>query len=44
MNISFSPNTTLGRMLYSVSANAYEIAENNMANLMNLGICSKDKL
>ena len=44
MNISFSPNATLGRMLYSVSATAYEIAENNLSNLINLGIYSKQKL
>lgn len=33
MNVSLSPNDTLGRMLHSFSCNAYEIAECNIDNL-----------
>lgn len=32
MDISFTPNTTLGRMLYNFSATAYEIDECTLAN------------
>jgi hypothetical protein len=35
MNISLSPNDTLGRMLHTFSATAYEIAECNRKNLIN---------
>ena len=33
MDISFTPNQTTGRMLYSFSATAYEMAEMNMKNM-----------
>ena len=33
MNISLSPNDTLGRMLHSFSATSYEIAEYTMSNI-----------
>lgn len=33
MNVSLSPNDTLGRMLHTFNATAYEIAENNFDNL-----------
>ena len=33
MNVSLSPNETLGRMLHTFSATAYEIAEHNFLNL-----------
>lgn len=32
MDITLTPNQTLGRMLYSFSANAYEIDESNLVN------------
>jgi hypothetical protein len=32
MDISFTPNQTLGRMIYSFSATAYEVAEANITN------------
>jgi hypothetical protein len=38
MNISMSPNDTLGRMLHTFSCTAYEIAEHNFANLIKLGL------
>ena len=38
MNVSMSPQETLGRMLHSFSATAYEIAECNFANLISLGL------
>jgi hypothetical protein len=33
MNISLSPEDTLGRMIHTFSCTAYEIAENNYNNL-----------
>lgn len=33
MNINFSPEAKLGRMIYSVSGTAYEMAENSLKNL-----------
>ena len=38
MNVSLSPNDTLGRMLYSFSATGYEIMEYNEENAYNLCI------
>lgn len=35
MNISLSPEKTLGRILHSFSATAYEVAEYNIQNLIN---------
>ena len=35
MNVSFNPNQTLGRMLYTFSCTAYEIGEADMENLKN---------
>ena len=40
MNISFTPNQTLGRMLYTFSAEAYEIDECNLDNFQKYGIQS----
>lgn len=37
MNVSLSPIDTVGRMLHSFSANAYEIASFNYDNLLKLG-------
>jgi hypothetical protein len=33
MNVSLSPNDTLGRMLHTFNATAYEIADYNFQNL-----------
>jgi hypothetical protein len=38
MNVSLSPEETLGRMLYSFSADAYEIAECTIENYDSYGI------
>ena len=38
MNISLTPQTTLGRMIYSFSAEAYEVAECSLYNFINYGI------
>lgn len=38
MNVSLSPNDTLGRMLHTFSCTAYEIAECNFTNLIKLGL------
>lgn len=38
MNISLNPNDTVGRMLHSFNATAYEIAENNYEALLESGI------
>lgn len=38
MNVSLSPNDTLGRMLHTFSCTAYEIAECNFTNLIDLGL------
>lgn len=40
MNISMSPNDTLGRMLHTFTGTAYEIAECNFDNLISLGLMS----
>lgn len=40
MNISLSPNDTLGRMLHTFTCTAYEIAEYNFENLVNLELMS----
>lgn len=37
MNVSLSPQDTLGRMLHSFSATGYEIAESDIENLINTG-------
>lgn len=37
-NISFTPNQTLGRRLYSFSATAYEVADYNLDNIHKLNI------
>jgi hypothetical protein len=37
MNVSLSPNDTLGRMLHTFTATAYEIAEYNYDNLKKYG-------
>lgn len=38
MNVSLSPNDTLGRMLHTFNATAYEIAEYNYENLQSFGL------
>lgn len=38
MDINFTPNQTLGRMIYSFSANAYEIDENTLESYDKYGI------
>jgi hypothetical protein len=38
MNVSLSPQDTLGRMLHDFSCTAYEIAECNLSNLISLGL------
>ena len=38
MNISMTPNDTLGRMLHTFSCTAYEIAENTFDNLVKLNL------
>lgn len=42
INTSLSPIDSLGRMLHSFSTQAYEIAENNYENLVNLNIINFD--
>lgn len=37
-NVSLSPNQTLGRMIYSFSATAYEVLDNTIENLNDYGI------
>lgn len=44
MDISFTPNQTLGRMLYSFSATAYEIDDFTLANCDKYGIQNIGKL
>lgn len=36
MNVSLTPNDTLGRMIHSFQATAYEVAEYNYINLINM--------
>lgn len=38
LNVSLTPNNTVGRMLYSFSATAYEVLENTIANLNEVNI------
>ena len=38
LNISLTPNNTVGRMLYSFSATAYEVLENTIENLNEVNI------
>lgn len=40
MNVSLTPNATLGRMIYEFTATAYEVAENTLENLDSVGIIS----
>lgn len=37
-NVTMTPNSTLGRMLYEFSATAYEVAENTLENLDKYGL------
>ena len=41
LNISFTPNQTLGRMIYEFNSTAYEIDEVNIKNLEKLDILNK---
>lgn len=43
MNISLTPQTTLGRMIYSFSAEAYEVAECSLDNFINYGIIETEE-
>lgn len=38
MNVSLTPNATLGRMIFDFSATAYEVLENTLENLNEIGI------
>lgn len=38
MNVSLTPNATLGRMIFEFSATAYEVLENTLDNLNEVGI------
>lgn len=40
MNVSLTPNDTLGRMIYSFTANSYEIADNTIENLAKYRLAS----
>ena len=40
LNVSMTPNDTLGRMLHTFTATAYEIADFNYDNMSNLGLVS----
>ena len=44
MNVSLSPIDTLGRMLYTFTATAYEIAEYNYENLIKYNFINSDNL
>lgn len=44
MNVSLTPNETLGRMIYSFSATAYEVADVNRDNLIKYGILKVDPM
>lgn len=44
INVSFSPNKTLGRMIASVSATAYELMRLTHGNLVSSGILNLDKI
>ena len=43
MNISLTPQTTLGRMIYSFSAEAYEVAECSLDNFISYGIIETEE-
>ena len=43
LNVSLSPNDTLGRMIYSFSANVYEVAEDTRENLIKNGIVKEEE-
>lgn len=44
INVSFSPNDTVGRMLYTFNATAYEVADSTQENLKNFGVLDPDLL
>lgn len=44
MNVSLSPEDTLGRMLHSFSCMAYETHELNYSNLVTLGFANEDEV
>ena len=44
MNVSLTPNATLGRMIYSFSATAYEIAECTVDNMRMLNIIQPNNI
>lgn len=43
MNISLTPQTTLGRMIYSFSAETYEVAECSLDNFISYGIIETEE-
>lgn len=44
INVSLSPNDTLGRMLHTFSCTAYEVDEYNYLNLLNQGFIKTDDI
>ena len=44
LNISLSPNTTVGRMLHTFSANAYEVADTSFTSLEEFGLFTAPNL
>jgi len=42
MNVSLAPNDTLGRMLHTFTATAYEVADFSYSNLNSFGFISID--
>nr|DAN98159.1 MAG TPA: hypothetical protein [Caudoviricetes sp.] len=43
LNVSLTPNNTVGRMIYSFSATAYEVLENTIENLNEVNIINIGK-
>ena len=43
-NITFTPNITLGRRIYSFSCTVYEIANNSMDNINKYKIMNKRRV
>lgn len=44
MNISLTPEESLGRMIYNFTATAYEVAECTLDNLNKVGIINREKI
>lgn len=43
MNVTLSPEATVGRMLHSFQATAYEMADNTMENLQNMSLVAQSQ-